>query len=212
MFNGAFVLLSSTFYFAVFSNKKEFLSCHCLFFFSLSLLPFLFLLRLFFFLFFFFFTLTDPFCYRDSVFEMYLTELNALACSPLSGFFCLVLFVLSLPTMGADKWWYLKSLLKMTWPIFHLISPQQTVTPGHCHRSLFEWRARSCDPSRPFFFFFLLWPCFGSVFRPPPSLRPALIPRPRARAEGGEVIVANECIELHGNPAEEKGHTVQLWF
>ena len=60
MFNGAFVLLSSTFYFAVFSNKKEFLSCHCLFFFSLSLLPFLFLLRLFFFLFFFFFYAHRP--------------------------------------------------------------------------------------------------------------------------------------------------------
>ena len=39
----------------------------------------------------------------------------------------------------------------------------------------------------------------------PPSLRPVLIPRPRARAEGGEVIVASECIELYGNPAEEKG-------
>ena len=183
MFNGAFVLLSSTFYFALFFRTKRNFFLAIVFFSSLSLLPFLFLLRLFFFLF-FFFTLTDPFCYRDSVFEMYLTELKALACSPLSGFFCLVLFVLSLPTMGADKWWYLKSLLKMTWPIFHLISPQQTVTPGHCHRSLFEWRARSCDPSRPFFFF-----CFDPVSAlcfvplPPSALLSSLVPEPEQKEE-----------------------------
>ncbi len=39
-------------------------------------------------------------CYYKDVFEMYLTELKACTHFPLSGFFYLVLFVLSHPTIG----------------------------------------------------------------------------------------------------------------
>lgn len=108
---------------------------------------------------------SKPLCYCDGVFEMYLTEREVCARYPLSGFFYLVLFVLSHPTIGLTNGDTSKATSKMTWAIFYLISPQQTTIPGHCHCLLFEWQSQFCDPSRHFAFYWSPFnPCFRSAF------------------------------------------------
>lgn len=80
MFNRAFVYLNSTFIF-LFSNKRNFILVISFGCYATSLG-------------------SEPLCYYKGMFEIYLTELKVRACFPLSGLFYLVLFVLSLPTIG----------------------------------------------------------------------------------------------------------------
>lgn len=114
-FNGAFVLLGSTFT-SLFLNKRIFYiffySCHFSRGYSASHRseP----------------TLLLRWGRRGGGFEMYHTELKVFLHFPQRELFYLPPFVLSHPTIGPTNGDASRSLVKKTRPIFHLIAPQQT--------------------------------------------------------------------------------------
>lgn len=65
-------------------------------------------------------------CYRSGVFWNVSQRIESARVFSLSGFFYLVLFGLSHPTIALTNGDPSKASYRMTWPIFHLISPQQT--------------------------------------------------------------------------------------
>lgn len=180
MFNKSFRFLSSTFIF-LFSNKRNFILV--IFFFCC-------------------YASSSPFCYYKGVFEMYLTELKACTHFPLSGFFHLVLSVLSHPTMGLTNGDTSKASSK-----WHDFPPHFTTTnydTGALSPSAFVVAVGSVIPED----ILLYWSPFNLVsarrFVSVPASTSCSHPRPWVSA--GEVIVASEWIELYGNCAEKRAH------
>lgn len=108
-----------------------------------------------------------------------------------------------------DKWRYLKSLLKMTWLIFHLISPQQNYDTGAL--SLFCFVVAQSVLWSHFAFIVALLTLVSALvffFVSGSASTSCFHPRPWVRA--GEVIVDSECIELYGNRAEKRARSVVM--
>lgn len=155
MFNRAFVFLSSTFIF-LFPNKRNFFFVFVVYVYIASIphrAPLLLHGRVW------------NVSYRIQRVRIFPSEWILLPCSVWAF----------TPNNGTDKWRSLKSLLKMTWPILHLILAQQTTMLGLCHSSVFEWYSQFCNPSRHLTFIASLltpFPLCVLSLRPPPALIP----------------------------------------
>lgn len=119
------------------------------------------------------------------------------------------------PTIGLTNGDTLKSFLKMTWPIFHLVSPQQTCyDTAALSLCCFCSGSQFCDPDRHFAFIvapsnlvsatFFFCCCFRLCASPF-----ALVPTHETGQEKWRLPVSVlNCMVI----ALRKGHTVQMCF